>query len=673
MRYLFFICFFCMMNVSAFSQEFKYHTVKKGETVYSISKDYNISEEDIYKYNPDSKNGIEVSSKLVIPLEKKDKGMPAKTGAPGLEPIEFKEHTVKKKETLFALSQRYNVPIDKIKRYNKHLYSEPLQKGETIRIPVFRKIDRLVAEPEAESKDEIRQKYDNDDIREHVVLPKETKYGIARKYGLTVKELEALNPTVEVLQPGIMLKVGTKVSPEPVVLLDDVFKFYEVQPKETLFRLAKRFHVTQDSIIALNPTVEEEGLQAGMVLKVPNPEEQDPENWVTPSKSYALDKLQGEKLNLEDSLSNFSTKRVAFMLPYNLDEIQLDSTNTYKDAILDKRILRISLDFYSGAKMAIEDAEKLGIHTEIAQYDTRQNPQEVSNIINTHDFTNVDAVIGPLLQSTTEAAASRLKYKNIPVFTPLTNKQITGNENLFISRPSEEVMAKSMLDYLQVFGQGKNIIVVADSQNYDCKRKLGEIFPEAKFVEPSNAYVAESKLSNAIIPSMQNWVVLISENVGTISSTVAALNRLLRDEVNNITLFTTDKNDSYDNESISNADLGKLYFHYPSVDKEYDPEVSEAFIETYKEEYGVTPNQFAVRGYDLTMDVLLHLAISEDVFASYQKINGYTEYNENRFWYKPQPDGGYRNQAVYILQLNPDLTLEQADDSESNILREFKD
>ncbi len=662
-----------MTAISAFSQGFDYHTVKKGETVYSISKDYNISEEDIYKYNPDAKNGIEVSSKLVIPLAKKDKGMPAKIGEVSLKPVEFKEHKVKKKETLFSLSQQYNVEISDIKRYNKQLYSKELQKGEVIRIPVFRKIDSIVAKPENDSKEGIRKQYNQDKLREHIVLPKETKFGIARKYGITVKELEALNPTVDVLHPGLMLKVGTKVSPEPVVLLDDVFKYYEVKPKETLFRLAKRFHVTQDSIIELNPAVRQEGLKAGMVLKVPNPEEQDPADWETPSKSYALEKIRGNKVNLKDSLSNFSPKRLAFMLPYNLNEIQIDSSADYEKAILDKRILRISLDFYTGAQMAIRDAEKLGIHTEIKQYDTRQNPQEVANIINTHSFNDVDAVIGPLLQSTTEAAAKRLKSKNIPVFTPLTNKEIKGNNNLFISRPSEEVMAQQMLDYLKLFGQDKNIIVVADSQNYDCKRKLGEIFPNAKFVEPSNAYVAESKLSNAIIPTMQNWVVLISENVGTISSTVAALNRLLRDEVNNITLFTTDKNASYENESVANSDLGNLYFHYPSIDKEYDPEISDTFINSYKDEYGVTPNQFAVRGYDLTMDVLLHLASSEDIYTSFENVNGYTEYNENKFLYRPQPGGGFQNEAVYILQMNPDLTLKQADDSKSEILREFKD
>ncbi|WBL24619.1 LysM peptidoglycan-binding domain-containing protein [Zunongwangia sp. HGR-M22] len=672
MRYLFFICFFCIISISAFSQEFKYHTVKKGETVYSISKDYDISEEDIYKYNPDAKNGIEESSKLVIPIAERDKGMPAKVGTSSLEPVEFKQHEVKKKETLYSLSQQYNVEVEAIKRYNKQLYSKELQKGETIRIPVFRKIDRVIAKPGNSSKEEIRQKFDENEIREHVVLPKETKYGIARKYGLTVKELEALNPTVDVLQPGIMLKVGTNVSPEPVVLLDKKFEFYEVKPQETLFGLAQRFHVTQDSILALNPIIEKEGLEWGMVLKVPNPEEQDPDNWVEPTLTSAAEELQGKKINLKDSLSNFSPKNLVFMLPYSLDKIRRDSTNIYKDAILDDRVLRISLDFYSGAKMAIEDAKELGISTNVKVYDSKRSASEVANTINTNDFSNVDAVIGPFLQATTEAAAQRLKRENIPVFTPLSDKEMQGGNNLFIARPTKETMQNTMIDYLRKFGQDKNIVIVADANAYQTRNRLNQIFPSARIINASNGYVSEAELKKVLPPTAQNWVILESSSVGVISSTVSALNRLLRDELD-ITLFTTNKSDSYDNESISNIDLGKLCFHYPSLDKEYDPELSTEFLEKYKDEFGVTPNQYAVRGYDLTMDVLLRLTASKDIYSSFKDLKVFTEYNENKFLYEPQPGGGFRNKAVYILQINPDLTLQIADDSKSNILREFKD
>ena len=663
-----------MISVSASSQEFKYHTVKKGETVYSISKDYNVSEEDIYKYNPDSKDGIEESSKLVIPLGKRDKGMPAKTGSVGLDPVEFKQHTVKKKENLFRLSQQYNVEQEEIKRYNKQLYSRELQKGETIRIPVYRELKGIVAKPNNASEEEIRQKFKENEVREHVVLPKETKFGIARKYGLTVKELEALNPTVDVLQPGIMLRVGTNVSPDPVVLLDKNFKFYEVKPQETLFGLAQRFHVTQDSILALNPIVEQEGLEWGMILKVPNPEEQDPENWVEPTLSNEAEELQGEKLNLKDSLSNFSPKSLAFMLPYSLDKIQVDSIGNaaYDAAVLDDRVLRISLDFYSGAKLAINDAKDLGISTQVKVYDTKRNASEVGNIINTNNFDNVDAVIGPFLQSTTEAAAERLRNRNIPVFTPLSDKEMRGGNNLFIARPTQETMSSTMLDYLQKFGEGKNIIIVSDAKSYEIKNKLKQIFPASRSVNAVDGYVSEESLRNTLLPAAQNWVILESSSVGVISSTVSALNRLLRDELD-ITLFTTNKNDSYDNESITNEDLGKLFFHYPSVDKEYSLEASEDFITRYEEEFGVTPNQYAVRGYDLTMDVLLRLAVSEDIYASFSDYKGFTEYNENKFLYEPQPGGGFRNKAVYILQINPDLTLQIADDSQSNIFREFKD
>jgi len=69
MKYLFVICFlFQIYATSANAQSFKYHTVKKGETVFSISQAYSIDEEDIYKYNPEAKEGVGIDQKLVIPI-----------------------------------------------------------------------------------------------------------------------------------------------------------------------------------------------------------------------------------------------------------------------------------------------------------------------------------------------------------------------------------------------------------------------------------------------------------------------------------------------------------------------------------------------------------------------------------------------------------------------------
>lgn len=662
MKYLFVLCFFFqVITISAYGQEYKYHTVKQGETVYSIAKSYNITEEAIYKYNPDAKDGIEVSSKLVIPLSEPKSQPSAENKA-----ANFRTHKVARRETLYSLAKEYGVEVDDIKRYNKHLYSEELQTGEEIRIPVYVSRTDMATKPAAQPE----RKVEIIETRQHIVLPKETKYGIARKYGLTVRELEKLNPNVEVLKPGVMLNVGTDVLDEPVYLEGETFEYYEVKPLETLYSLTKRFEVSQDSLMALNPALKD-GLKSGMVLKVPNKgegvgnlAESETEEFQTEEKGAP--KL-GEKLDLRNSLTNFDTKEIAVMLPYHLDKVEQDSIETYRNAILNERVLRISLDFYSGVLKAVEEAKEMGISTNLKVYDTKQNAAEVANIINTHNFSNVDAVIGPLLQSTTEAAAARLQSQQVPVISPLSNRAMRPMDNLFQSRPTDEMLQEAMFRYLQQNSQDKNLIVVADPGAYQLKSRIGYLFPTARFVNPSESFVEEEKLAAALSKTRENWVLLESSDVGVLTSATSALNRLAREEENKISLFTTNKNNSYDNDNVPNDHLGNLHFHYPSVDKEYDREISREFIEEYQEEYGVEPNQYAVRGYDLTLDILLRLSTAENLYESFEKYQGFTEYNENKFHYLPQSGGGYHNDAVYIMRVNEDLTLSVVNDFKSNL------
>jgi len=640
--------FFQVLSTTAFSQAFKYHTVAPEENVYRIAQKYDVSVESIYKLNPDAKNGVQVGTKLVIPVQ----GETSETS--GEATVSFKSHRVEKKETLYSLSKQYDVSIDDIKKYNKQLYSKELQNGETIQIPIIVKGEIQSARPVQKAQPPKSTQIGK--TREHIILPKETKFGIARKYGMTVGELEVLNPTVGVLQPGIMLKVGTAVLDDYVIITDDAFQFYEVQPQETMYSLTRRFQVEADSLMALNPALKD-GLKWGMILKVPTKDANGRTLDVGAEIMGEAEASDTKQLNLENQLKNFDTKNLVLMLPYNLGKIKNDSISNSREMLQNDRVMRISLDFYNGALMAIERAQELGISTNLKVYDTQQQPSKVASIVQSNNFNNVDAVIGPLLQATSEEAAARLKNLNVPVISPISNRELRSIPNLYQARPSDELLREAMIKYLQKNSQGKNVIIVADGASGGIKSKLMNALPNARTVNPGGNNISESTLSPSLVKGRENWVILESESVALLSSATSALNRLARN--NNIVLFTTNKNSSFESDVLSNNHLGRLKFHFPSEYKEFDEMVSDSFIDSYKTKYGYVPNKYTVRGYDLTLDVLLRLAAMGTLEKSVE-ANIITEYVENKFLYKHKANGGYYNDAVYIMHLNEDLSLSVA-------------
>ena len=621
--------FFQMLTVPVMAQQFKYHIVKRGETTAEIARKYNTTEETIFKYNPDARKGISPNTKLVVPV----------SGERVSENIKFETHRVKRKETLFSLSQQYNVSIDDIKRYNKHLYSEELRKGERIQIPINlpkTREEQIAENPSLSNPLDLT-------LKEHVVLPKETLYGISRKYNITIADLQRLNPNLESLQPGMVLKVRNGNVEKVVDVEGDLFKYYMVKPQETLFSLTRRFGISRDSLVTLNPALAD-GLKSGMVLKIPNKE-------VPETLEFEAEEI----VNLERRLSNFDTKNVAVMLPFNLDKVvKTDTSNNSTERIKKDRVLQISLDFYSGVLMAVDSAKNIGISTRVNTYDTQQSAGKVHAIINSNDFSNTDVVIGPILQSTAEAAASALQFKNVPVISPLTNKQVNSLGNFLQARPTDEMLTQAMISYISENAEGKNLVIIADAASADKKRELMSFFPSAKIVDPKEgSFIDQEELMAALVEGKPNWVILEATKIGVLSNTTSYLNSLV--DKYKVTLMTTDKNNSFDSDNISNNHLGKLSFHYPSVDRVYTAENS-AFINKYVKKYGVVPNTYAVRGFDVTYDLLLRLASSEDLYSSLNE-EGTTQYVENKFNYETKLSGGYQNKAIYIMAYDRDLNL----------------
>ena len=171
------------------------HTVEKGETVYSIAKIYNIASKDILSLNPAATQGIRPGDALRIP-QKNDQTNTQRF------------HTVLPGETLYKLTQIYQVKAEDICKVNPGLSANNFKAGEVIIIPSAN--PEILAQIEKEKTEELQRKSNGlprSNCKEmHKVARRETIYGIAKEYGLTETELMNANP--EMKDPEYKLKKG---------------------------------------------------------------------------------------------------------------------------------------------------------------------------------------------------------------------------------------------------------------------------------------------------------------------------------------------------------------------------------------------------------------------------------------------------------------------------------
>ena len=616
------------------AQDYKTHKVKEGETIEQIAKQYLVTPFDIFALNPDAKTNLKPDTVLIIPQSRvKNEQIPEDT----TELIGYKNHKVRRKETLFSIAKKYGIEVEDIKKYNTTLYSKNLRKGDKLKIPRFKKVVSKVSL--------------NNTIKKYKVQPKEGKWRVAYKFGITVPDLEELNPNMnDVLQPGDELNVPNISNNEEKAIEDD-YNYYTVLKSEGFMALNRKLGVTQEQLETLNPELKDGGLKLGMVLKVPGD---------IKTTNVVVDVAN---TNLSANLTNLSSKRIALMLPFSLNKIDVDSVQEAKKMIRTNGLLSVSLDFHSGVLMALDSAKRLGISTELKVLDSRNQIAEISKILKENDFSEYDAVIGPLMPTNLDRVASELKRDNVPVLSPLTMpKNLLSN--VFQTIPADELLEQAIINYVKKDSFPRHMIIISDSKHKTISDKLKSEFPSAKQIysrknkKGQEAYfIYQADLEN-VFQAGTNIVFLETSNEGFASNVISMINGLnMKDQ--KIVLMTTNKNKAFEGKEISNYHLSNLEFHYPSVNKTISVGSRNSFVRNYMNTYNVSPNKYAVRGFDLTLDLLLRLASDDDLYkASSSEVE--TEYIENKFRYSKKMFGGYYNEAVYIVRYN-DLSIVEAE------------
>lgn len=672
---VFLTVFSFVFTVSAKQEKYIKHTVVKGETINIIAQKYKVTPYDIYKLNPDSQNGIQLDSVLLIPpsgdiaayVAPKTAPVTASTTTQASNPA---THLVQPKETLYSLSKQYNVTVDAIKEANGDLLKEGLKIGQNIKIPgsvgtqtavVSKPVETQKPVVKETPKVEAKPETSTAGTTYHIIEPKETKYGISKKYGMTIAELERLNPSITTDFPvGLKLvvsgntpaqtaaetskPVAEKPAPETAPATSSTKKYleeYVVRPNETPATIANDYGITEKELISLNPELKK-GVKLGMILRVPKGQRKEP--------------VKKEQGNLIKTINTNARKQLALLFPFNISKIESDTINSTQARLKKDKFLNLTLDFYSGALMAIDSAKVLGMNVDIKILDSQEtkNTSNILALVQQNNLQTMDAIVGPFYQANVEKLAELVEPK-VPVISPLSKEVGKKYSNLYQSMPSNELLRTSIFDFMKA--KNGNILAVIDNKKGSVKQYVQEMQKETRIVGLSaKGTVVADSIRVLLQKDRLNYVVLASESTGMILATTAAM--LSAQKEYQVQLVILEPNETLDFEEISLTRLTKLKLLYPSLSRPNETDEANQFDAKYKKLNKIIPNQYAIRGFDVTFDTLLRLSQDKTFEETIQASP--SEQIENKFDYVQNPTYGYSNNGIYILYYDTDLTIKEA-------------
>jgi len=563
-------------------------------------------------------------------------------------PVKFLSHKVKKKETIFGITRKYNVTAEQLNEYNPLLKKVGLRKRMMLRIPVYPKIVEKVTPPP--QVDQRTQSY--------IVKPKETKWRIAYNFQITIPQLEVLNPKIkkglkegqEIHVPRIQIQtesltvIHSETQTETNTLdstWDSTYNYYKVLPKEGYYRIEKKIGVTKRVLDSLNPKLPEEGLQVGMILRVPGDAR---------GELKIQDDLLVERLSLLDSIKEAKEIELAILLPFKAKEIEYDSIEDMKRLLQSRNLHTLSADFYSGVLLAADTLSHYGISVKLNVFDTQNSIAKVNEIVNTHDFSKTDAIVGPLIPSNFDYLSTKLQVRKIPKVAPLSTNSVALREAVYQSVTSKKFLRKRMYEYLdKTLNREDNIVLVVDSLNRSVEKELLELFPKATVLRPEKSnYLLPDLVDSLLVDSLPNKVILESQAFSLISSASSQMSAQ-QSALRSVQLFTTYRSNVYENTNLSLKQFGDLKFTYTTDRLPLKLGEYNSFQNHYISLFGKPPNRTAIRAYDLTMDLILRKAYSGNL-KSTEKI-GETDYQEHRFLYSKQ-NKSFQNTGYFLLQHN---------------------
>lgn len=679
----------------------------RKETPYFIAKEYGITVEQLYAYNPEIKR-FRKGTEIRIPHWDTQTEKPTNESESrqiNSSEKNIVEHLVLPGETLYSISKQFNVTESEILSYNPD--AKNLKAGSKIMIPEAKTDDNK----EGETKVQIN----SDHYFEHVIGSGETMWGITHKYNVTDKELILLNPVLKTGFPaGVVIKIPVHEMSVVKSVDENVYTLHKVEPEETLYGLAQKYNTSIDQIKRSNPVLANRGPVIGETLIIPKQIKQQAEN-ITENTTASTETTEPDIKTIpevrrtleipascvpDSSQANYKTYSVSLFLPLYLEandtfnrEIilpEVDSlamekeqdTIAEQDTIVEKVQSKEMfkqfygnsenfLQFYEGVLLALDSLQNSGMNIVLHVFDTQNNIDTVHTFIKTPAFMGSDLIIGPVYQEIQKEVADAAATLRLPMVSPFANSSnvISQNPYFFQVNPSRGYLAEKTAEMVVEDYYHCNFIVVRNSNSdQTAEGRLVDLIREKYFNagllnSPGGVTFTEYNLKaegpfglRAIMSKHKENVVFIPSTLeGELSVAISNINNLADDY--SITLIaSTNYQQRYPSIDVAQFHNLKMQYVYPYwVD--YSKPSTIAMFESFKQNFATEPNMFGMQGFDITCYFLNALNYYGKDFIDCEPYIHFPLIQGNFHFEKVSQQGGYMNQGVSVISYTHDYNV----------------
>ncbi len=249
------------------------YTIQAGDTFWRLSQTYGVSLQSIIDANPGvNPQNLQIGSTVCIPASPTPQApqMPQTPQMPPVLPGTCPEgtfpHTVQVGDTLWNLAQTYGVSLQSIIDANPGVNPQNLQIGSTVCIPAS-PTPQAPQMPQTPQMPPVLPGTCPEGTFPHTVQVGDTLWNLAQTYGVSAERIFDLNPSVDPLN----LQIGSTICipAVPIPLTPPSYFAYLIKKCDTICRIARKFYVSEESILEINPGIDPRCLVAGTLIFVP--------------------------------------------------------------------------------------------------------------------------------------------------------------------------------------------------------------------------------------------------------------------------------------------------------------------------------------------------------------------------------------------------------------------